>query len=190
MTNLFDNARSLASLGLTGVAKVLRTAAGAAGGIATLLKPPAESETTRRRSHDEEPVGYDDELGVEIEDGRAEPWVEGEGAEAEELWAEDWAEDEWAQDESAVAEAESAEAPTAEEPAADAPPADEVPGDDAARAAVAPTHIAELAQGTVDEIKRAIEGMSTDELRLLHEHESTHRGRKRVLDAVERALTP
>lgn len=174
MTNLFDNARSLASLGLTGVAKVLRTAAGAAGGIATLLKPPAESETTRRRSHDEEPVGYDDELGVEIEDERAEPWVEGE----------------WTQDESAVAEAESAEAPTAEEPAADAPPADEVPGDDAARAAVAPTHIAELAQGTVDEIKRAIEGMSTDELRLLHEHESTHRGRKRVLDAVERALTP
>ncbi|HWB71860.1 MAG TPA: hypothetical protein VG452_06560 [Egibacteraceae bacterium] len=52
------------------------------------------------------------------------------------------------------------------------------------------THIAELAEGSADEVVRALPGLSTDELRLLYEHETSHQSRPSVLDAVERALSP
>lgn len=52
------------------------------------------------------------------------------------------------------------------------------------------THIAELAEGSADEVVRALPGLSTDELRLLYEHESAHQSRPSVLDAVEQALSP
>ncbi len=36
----------------------------------------------------------------------------------------------------------------------------------------------------------AVDDLSTDELRLLVEYETTHRNRRTVLQAVERVLTP
>jgi hypothetical protein len=56
--------------------------------------------------------------------------------------------------------------------------------------AAAPSHIAEVADGTVADVVAAIPDLSTDELRLLIQHETSHKNRKGVLDAVEEALTP
>ncbi len=68
------------------------------------------------------------------------------------------------------------------------PPQVAVP--DVTHVAVAPTHIAEVAGGTIAEVTQAIEQLSTDELRQLLEHETANKRRRRVLDAVETALTP
>jgi hypothetical protein len=64
----------------------------------------------------------------------------------------------------------------------------DVPG--ITRVSAAPTHTAEMAEGTVAEVVKAIDGLSTDELRLLLEHESATKKRKGVLDAIEQALAP
>jgi hypothetical protein len=52
------------------------------------------------------------------------------------------------------------------------------------------SHAAEHAQGTVADVVARIPELSTDELRLLIEHESVTKKRKGVLDAVEQALAP
>lgn len=57
-------------------------------------------------------------------------------------------------------------------------------------ATAAPSHIAEVAGGTVADVVGRIPELSTDELRLLIEHETTHKNRKGVLNAVEQALAP
>lgn len=52
------------------------------------------------------------------------------------------------------------------------------------------SHVEELATRPVADVIRAIDGLSTDELRQLTEYETSHRNRKRVLQAIERALAP
>ena len=188
MTKLLDSARSVASVGLTGVAKVLRTAAGVAGGFASLLKPPAESDpaTQRRSSFEDDPASGSMDVYGEVADDllhEAEDAEDGYGLETDEEPAEEELDYE--------VEDEVEPADVFDEGGDDADvPAPEVPEPDTGRASAPPTHLAALARGTVDEITRSIDGMSTDELRQLHEYESTHRRRKRVLNAVERALTP
>jgi hypothetical protein len=59
-----------------------------------------------------------------------------------------------------------------------------------AHAQVPESHVAEIAAGTVAQVTAAVPDLSTDELRLLLEHETTHKNRKGVLDAIEDALTP
>jgi hypothetical protein len=62
-----------------------------------------------------------------------------------------------------------------------------VPVPDPEPAAVPETHVAELAGRPAAEVVRAIENLSTDELRRLLEHESAHKRRKSVLAAIEKA---
>ena len=52
------------------------------------------------------------------------------------------------------------------------------------------THAAELAGKPASDLIRLIDGLSTDELRLLYEHEQSNKRRKTVLAAIERALSP
>lgn len=54
----------------------------------------------------------------------------------------------------------------------------------------AESHVEELATRPVAEVIRAIDDLSTDELRQLTEYETSHRNRRRVLQAIERALAP
>jgi hypothetical protein len=49
------------------------------------------------------------------------------------------------------------------------------------------THAAELADRPAAEVIAAVNDLSTDELRLLLEHEESHKRRKSVIDAIERA---
>jgi hypothetical protein len=62
--------------------------------------------------------------------------------------------------------------------------------DGPAHAQVPESHVAEIAEGTVAQVAAAVPELSTDELRLLLEHETTHKNRRGVLDAIEQALTP
>lgn len=52
------------------------------------------------------------------------------------------------------------------------------------------THIAELADQSAADVIAAVDRLSTDELRLLIEHETSHRNRRTVLQAIEKALAP
>jgi hypothetical protein len=52
------------------------------------------------------------------------------------------------------------------------------------------THVEELADMAANEVIAAVAELSTDELRLLTEHELAHKNRKTVLTAIEKALTP
>lgn len=54
----------------------------------------------------------------------------------------------------------------------------------------ADSHVAELAQATAPDVIAAIEDLSTDELRLLYDEERSHKNRKTVLAAIERAAAP
>jgi len=62
------------------------------------------------------------------------------------------------------------------------------PGDDRARRPE--SHVAEIAERPVATVVREIATLSTDELEALFEYESTHRKRKTVLQAIERATAP
>jgi hypothetical protein len=78
--------------------------------------------------------------------------------------------------------------------------ADAIPGEvkerttadvpEVSHASVPSSHAAEHAAGTVADVVARIPELSTDELRLLHEHESSAKQRKGVLDAIEQALVP
>jgi hypothetical protein len=59
-----------------------------------------------------------------------------------------------------------------------------------AHAQVPKSHVAELAGGTVAQVTAAVPDLSTDELRMLLEHETANKNRKGVLDAIEQALSP
>ena len=52
------------------------------------------------------------------------------------------------------------------------------------------SHIEELAAKPATEITAAVSGLSTDELRLLTEYEMSHKNRRTVLTAIEKALVP
>ncbi len=52
------------------------------------------------------------------------------------------------------------------------------------------SHIEELASKPAAQVIAGIDSLSTDELRLLTEYETTHRNRKSVLAAIERAALP
>ena len=54
-------------------------------------------------------------------------------------------------------------------------------------ARVSATHVAELAERPASEVIARVDALSTDELRLLLEHEESHKRRKSVIDAIERA---
>ena len=54
----------------------------------------------------------------------------------------------------------------------------------------AETHIAELAGQSAGAVIAEIDHLSTDELRQLVEYETSHRNRKTVLAAIEKALAP
>jgi hypothetical protein len=69
------------------------------------------------------------------------------------------------------------------------PPTEPVP-DAPSHVRTAETHAAELAAKGAAEVIEAVAELSTDELRQLFEHESTHKKRKTVLKAIEDALTP
>lgn len=82
-------------------------------------------------------------------------------------------------------------------PAADAPAATpERPGEPAGTAGeeshrrTSESHTEELAQRPAAEVIRAIRELSTDELEALYDYETSHRNRKSVLAAIERALAP
>jgi len=70
------------------------------------------------------------------------------------------------------------------------PPAADRDEDDDAPARRPETHIAEIAERPVATVVREIADLSTDELEALFEYESTHRKRKTVLQAIERANAP
>lgn len=50
-----------------------------------------------------------------------------------------------------------------------------------------PTHVAEIAERPAGEVTAAVTDLSTDELRLLLEHERANKNRKTVIAAIERA---
>jgi hypothetical protein len=52
------------------------------------------------------------------------------------------------------------------------------------------SHIEELAAKPATEVSAAVNGLSTDELRLLTEYEMSHKNRRTVLTAIEKALVP
>lgn len=52
------------------------------------------------------------------------------------------------------------------------------------------SHVEELADQSAADVIAAVADLSTDELRLLTEHELAHKNRKTVLTAIEKALTP
>jgi hypothetical protein len=52
------------------------------------------------------------------------------------------------------------------------------------------SHISELAAKSAGDVINAVDRLSTDELRLLIEHETAHRNRRTVLQAIEKALAP
>lgn len=52
------------------------------------------------------------------------------------------------------------------------------------------SHTEELAQRPAAQVIRAIRDLSTDELEALYDYETSHRNRKSVLAAIERALAP
>jgi hypothetical protein len=162
--NVIRTAQALTAATLGGTAAILRLAGDAVGTVAAVIKP------RERREDDRLPA-------------------------AEEVVP-------------APAAQEPAEAPAAaaaEEPAVDRSPAEEVAESYAARgrvkertqvdavddprATAPPTHVAEVARGSVASVVEAIDDLSTDQLRLLHEHETSHKNRKGVLEAIERALT-
>jgi hypothetical protein len=58
---------------------------------------------------------------------------------------------------------------------------------DAAHARTSPSHMAAFAERPASEVIAEMDDLSTDELRLLLEHEQGHRRRKSVLAAIERA---
>lgn len=78
---------------------------------------------------------------------------------------------------------------TGVDPAAEPPPTVPAPeGPDHAR--VAETHIAELGDRSVADILDEIPNLSTDELEQLYAYEVTHKDRKTVRRAIERAVQP
>ena len=52
------------------------------------------------------------------------------------------------------------------------------------------SHIEDLAAKPVSQVVAAVSDLSTDELRLLTEHELAHKNRRTVLTAIEKALAP
>ena len=52
------------------------------------------------------------------------------------------------------------------------------------------SHISELASKSAGEVIAAVGGLSTDELRLLTEYEQSHRNRRTVMAAIEKAVAP
>ena len=52
------------------------------------------------------------------------------------------------------------------------------------------SHISELASKSAGEVIAAVGGLSTDELRLLIEYEQSHRNRRTVMAAIEKAVAP
>lgn len=52
------------------------------------------------------------------------------------------------------------------------------------------THAAELAERSAGDVINAVATLSTDDLRLLYEHEQANKKRKTVLKAIEAQLTP
>ena len=52
------------------------------------------------------------------------------------------------------------------------------------------SHIAELASKSAGEVIAAVGDLSTDELRLLTEYEQSHRNRRTVMAAIEKAVAP
>lgn len=52
------------------------------------------------------------------------------------------------------------------------------------------SHIAEIAEQPATDVVKLVPTLSTDQLRLLTEHEMSHRNRKTVLKAIEDALVP
>jgi hypothetical protein len=52
------------------------------------------------------------------------------------------------------------------------------------------SHIEDLAAKPATEVTAAVSGLSTDELRLLTEYEMSHKNRRTVLTAIEKALVP
>ena len=84
----------------------------------------------------------------------------------------------------ADATTEPAPSPDAQETAAAEPP--EPDPDQRSRE----NRIAKLASRPVSVVVAAMNNLSTDELRLLYEYESSHKARKTVLAAIERAQRP
>jgi hypothetical protein len=71
-------------------------------------------------------------------------------------------------------------APPPQEPVAPAP-------EPVTHARTSPSHIAALAERPVSEVIAELDNLSTDELRLLLEHEEAHKRRKTLIEAIERS---
>jgi hypothetical protein len=62
--------------------------------------------------------------------------------------------------------------------------------DDTPHLRTSESHIEELAAQPAASVVKAVADLSTDELRLLTEHELAHKNRRTVLTAIEKALAP
>lgn len=62
--------------------------------------------------------------------------------------------------------------------------------DDTPHVRTSASHIEDLAAKPASEVTSAVGGLSTDELRLLTEYEMSHKNRRTVLAAIEKALVP
>jgi hypothetical protein len=195
-------ARTVTATGLAGVATVMHTSADLIGGISSVLRPAPRTRSTgsaTERVVEDAPSGRPSQLAERAR--RAERQARARQAERARQ-APDTDEDAEAEAEGEATDPADATqvSPDPEATAEDVAASFEERGrvkeptqvgvPDVTHASAPPSHIAELASGSVAQVVAKVDELSTDELRQLLEHETTTKRRRAILDAVEQALTP
>jgi hypothetical protein len=193
-------ARTVTATGLAGVATVMHTSADLIGGISSVLRPAPRTRSTgsaTERVVEDAPSGRPSQLAERAR--RAERQARARQAERARQ-APDTDEDAEAEGEATDPAGSTQVIPDAEATAEDVAASFEERGrvkeptqvgvPDVTHASAPPSHIAELASGSVAQVVAKVDELSTDELRQLLEHETTTKRRRAILDAVEQALTP
>jgi hypothetical protein len=193
-------ARTVTATGLAGVATVMHTSADLIGGISSVLRPAPRTRSTgsaTERVVEDAPSGRPSQLAERAR--RAERQARARQAERARQ-APDTDEDAEAEGEATDPAGSTQVSPDAEATAEDVAASFEERGrvkeptqvgvPDVTHASAPPSHIAELASGSVAQVVAKVDELSTDELRQLLEHETTTKRRRAILDAVEQALTP
>jgi outer membrane biosynthesis protein TonB len=188
----FSTARILMAAGWSSTARLLAAAARMADQIAVSLGGPPSAGTVEEA----EVVGPGPLVAPEVLDEidaqreaalETEPTPQTQPAPAPEPEPEPEVAQEPEAEVASEPEPEAEVAPEPEPEAADEPAADV--GEDA-HPRSPEDHIAELAARPAPQVIAAINDLSTDDLRLLTEHESANKRRKTVLAAIERATRP
>jgi hypothetical protein len=193
-------ARTVTATGLAGVATVMHTSADLIGGISSVLRPAPRTRSTgsaTERVVEDAPSGRPSQLAERAR--RAERQARARQAERARQ-APDTDEDAAEEGEATDPAGSTQVSPDAEATAEDVAASFEERGrvkeptqvgvPDVTHASAPPSHIAELASGSVAQVVAKVDELSTDELRQLLEHETTTKRRRAILDAVEQALTP